>query len=705
MKFMNRTTKTRFASLLLASVLVGHTALGATQIYRSVGTQATALATGAANAMTIAAATATFSSALPDNIGVGDVIQYDSANGASINSYAIISGRTSSTVYTVKLSNGTSNPTAVAANTSWSIFRAYNDIDATTRFLENGNIDIAVRNFDNFSSGSPRDLVALNEIYNIAVYADGVFNITQAGKFYFAPTTYVTADATHYVRMYAPYATTDVGTSQRHTGKWTTSAARIETSGAWNCASCAPIVFYIAFMRIEGIQFRFNTTGAADQYMIWFETLDNALTPEYHVSNCIFRGDASNTYSSHIAIVTYNGSGIGTVGSEKIYNNIFYDFNGGASQSSAVYLGDNDVVYAYNNTIHNVKYGFLHDYTAAGVMELKNNIVQGATDGYSDTVGSFGASSTNNLSNVAADSPGANPQDSKTVTFVDSSNADHSLRDFRLAAGDTAAKDAGTSLSGDAILPFTTDIENATRSGTWDIGACEYANANSMTIASLTTSNVTVSAFDAQLTYTGDANTDGACTFYYCNNTDSAGCNPTAGTNVGAMTRGSGVFTVSVSGLTNPNNPSDVLNIRAVCTDTDGMSGSPLNTTVTLAAAGVNSLTTSLLVTNSVTTTSFGAQITFAGDANTNGACTFYYCDNTASPGCDPTAGSSTAMTRGAGVFTSAISGLTNQNPGHQYNIRTVCADADGVSANLSSTVTLTSDTLAPKPPSPVTIE
>jgi hypothetical protein len=45
---------------------------------------------------------------------------------------------------------------------------------------------------------------------------------------------------------------------------------------------------------------------------------------------------------------------------------------------------------------------------------------------------------------------------------------------YHLSSFDTAAKDAGVNLSGDVNLPFNTDIDGQTRSGTWDIGADEY---------------------------------------------------------------------------------------------------------------------------------------------------------------------------------------------------------------------------------------
>ena len=82
---------------------IGADELTSTALFRSVGITATALASGAANALTISGSTATFGSGLPTNIGVGDVIQYDSDGNSSIDALAFIHGKNiSDTVYTVK---------------------------------------------------------------------------------------------------------------------------------------------------------------------------------------------------------------------------------------------------------------------------------------------------------------------------------------------------------------------------------------------------------------------------------------------------------------------------------------------------------------------------------------------------------------------------------------------------------------------------
>ena len=61
--------------------------IAATDIYRSVGPgKVIALATGTspANNLTISGSTAAFTLEIPNNVGVGDVIQYDSDNNTTI---------------------------------------------------------------------------------------------------------------------------------------------------------------------------------------------------------------------------------------------------------------------------------------------------------------------------------------------------------------------------------------------------------------------------------------------------------------------------------------------------------------------------------------------------------------------------------------------------------------------------------------------
>jgi len=114
----------------------------------------------------------------------------------------------------------------------------------------------------------------------------------------------------------------------------------------------------------------------------------------------------------------------------------------------------------YNCTAHGCAAGF-----SGGLGMVAKNC--GAADCAEGFTGVFDAGSTNNASSLASDAPGTDPQNGVTPTFVSA------MTDLHLASGDTAWKDRGTDLSADALYPFSTDGDGATRTGTWDIGADE----------------------------------------------------------------------------------------------------------------------------------------------------------------------------------------------------------------------------------------
>ena len=142
-----------------------------TKIYRSVGPSATtAIAVGTSNAMNITGDRATFATALPDNVGVGDVIQYDDDDDGDIDSsdsLAFVTGRISNTQYTISNASGGA-PNPVNSDNNWSLFRAYTSLANAEKGVENTGIDSDLRNFDDWTAGGDattddvgKDLVTL----------------------------------------------------------------------------------------------------------------------------------------------------------------------------------------------------------------------------------------------------------------------------------------------------------------------------------------------------------------------------------------------------------------------------------------------------------------------------------------------------------------------------------------------------------------
>ena len=119
----------------------------------------------------------------------------------------------------------------------------------------------------------------------------------------------------------------------------------------------------------------------------------------------------------------------------------------------------------YNNTVAGAGTGFVGS-TGGGKTKAINNAAVSCTTGYT-TSANFTASSNNASTNSTP--PGTSPQSSVTVAYVNTGTGD-----YRTASGDTGLRDVGTDLSAAGTYPFSVDIENVTRSGTWDIGAYEY---------------------------------------------------------------------------------------------------------------------------------------------------------------------------------------------------------------------------------------
>jgi hypothetical protein len=395
--------------------------------------------------MTISSSTslATFATALADNIGVGDVVIYNT--GGTATATAFIHGRSSSTVYTVKTASGTL-PTVVTADTSWSIYRAYTTLaNAETGTENTGIANATIRNFDAWSGGA--DLVASNTQWNIAAYANGTTadTVTAINGW--------TTGQQNYIKVYTPVSTSEVGTSQRHQGKWDDNKYKI--SDSWGSA----ITINIPYIRIDGIQVALGATSGGDTGGITASANDSSIG--IYISNNIIKLNGVPTGGTYVGInvQAYN------LGVNYVWNNIIYDIKHNNSQVAIRARGANS--YIYNNTIYNSDIGLQPQY--AGNYHVKNNIVQNIINGFDDiTYGGFSwGSSDYNISDIAGDAPGSHSA-TATVSFVDAAN-----NDFHLASTDTVALDAGTSSPAtDVNLSFTDDIDGQLRRQ-WDIGADE----------------------------------------------------------------------------------------------------------------------------------------------------------------------------------------------------------------------------------------
>jgi hypothetical protein len=444
------------------------------QIYRSAAPGIDGvLANGATNHLNISGSTATFDTALPDNVGVGDALEYDDDNDGDIDaddSIAFITARTDSTHYTIKKVDGSAPTTPSAADEiHWNINRAYTSLANAESGIESTVIDPDLRNFDNWTAGGDattddvgKDLFTANEQWNIALYA----NETTADQTAVTINGWTTASA-NYLRVYTPTSASEVGTSQRHAGKWDNTKYKLQISTEGHTLEVRE-----SYTQIEGLQIQ-STTYAAEGSVYGISLYDpgaSGITGIRIDNNIIRSGDNSYALRLGIKVDPHIFAPV------YIWNNVIYNFSTVSGYGMSV---DTDYgtapSFVYNNTIINSTTGI---YSAYSDTKAINNIVKGSTDAFS---GSFANGSDYNATDIADSTVGevnTNPihdKQSQIFVFIDETN-----KDFHLSPSDTAAKDAGADLTSDSYLPFTTDIDGATRTGTWDIGADENTSLRSI---------------------------------------------------------------------------------------------------------------------------------------------------------------------------------------------------------------------------------
>jgi hypothetical protein len=413
----------------------GSPAWGATpvQMYRSVGPgPAASLANGGTNGnhLTITSTNAVFSQNLPNTVGIGDIIQYDSSSSGSENALAVITARTDAQHYSVIAPDGVSAPPAVTVAGTWDIFRAYTSLSNAAAGTVNALI--TVPGLD----PSGRNLVSLNQVWNLASYGD-----TTDTAAVDIPATWVT-DATHYLRIYAPYLSSEVAVSQRHAGVWNYSAYRLVVSTADN------IILNANDVTLEGLQVM--TASSDNAINIW------ATAANHRITQCLIVGGDQSGGSWNLGLEEESGHGAGIV---YAWNNIFYDFIG--SNGACLETANSSVTtYFYSNTIYHCDTGI----KGGSPIVMMDTLCQGTVGGAS-YINFIASTSDYNIADKGS-APGSHSTTNAGVQFVSTS-----AKNFHLAAADTVARGTGADLSADPVLPFTIDIDGQTRTSPWDVGA------------------------------------------------------------------------------------------------------------------------------------------------------------------------------------------------------------------------------------------
>ena len=108
-------------------------------------------------------------------------------------------------------------------------------------------------------------------------------------------------------------------------------------------------------------------------------------------------------------------------------------------------------------------------------------------------------------------------------------------------------------------------------------------NNNDVIALGLSISNIDIDSFTANITISNDENDNSAAQLFYCNETDSAGCDPLLFTPT-SLIKTDNSFKLILSSLASPNDAGDILNIVVVVSDIDGVTNATLTTQLTLQA-------------------------------------------------------------------------------------------------------------------------
>lgn len=443
-------------SLLIAAIIViPFTAEAQIVIKRSIRPGNTSVIHDlSTNAITISGSTLTATNPFPDSIGVGDAVQYDSSNSGAVTSIAFLHSRTSSTVWTVKRANGAA-PSPCTSDTDGDIFGAYTSMANYVAGTENTGISVTVRNFEVWGVTS---LITQQHNRHVVCYP-GTDATTVSWNGW-------DSNGTYKLEIYSPCLSTDVGTSQRHAGKFTGRCYFLSGNDATGMMKISTVSGNAYDITVTGIQIK-NTVGDG-----FHDGSGGAAVTKLTFDSCIFIGSAnSSTSASHSGI---DGSSTQT-GAYRVKNCVFYSWASTAvsNNNAAIHMNSSGgTLYAYNSS----DFGSDRSFALITGTAIAKNVI-GNNGGGSCFLGTWDAASTNNISK-RSDAPGSNPQNATVVAWVDSS-----AFDFHLKVTDTKARNAGVDLSADATLSFTNDVDGNVRSGTWDIGPDEEGATGSCGVA------------------------------------------------------------------------------------------------------------------------------------------------------------------------------------------------------------------------------
>ncbi len=279
-----------------------------------------------------------------------------------------------------------------------------------------------------------------------------------------------TTDSTHYIKIIG-----NSTTNGRHAGVWSTSKYRLSTSAGDGSDRGAIYIADVSLdLRIEGIQIETSFTAIENNQC------GNVIRAFYFKTGSLYLDGLICKHSGTLGAYTSDewrnvywqpeestGPYLLVMRNCVLYGNHQTAVRVGMGNSVA-----NASAYLYNNTIisgagDNGAGVEFDGYQSSGCVQVfKNNLIQGNNNDFVAGEEEITITHSNNITQDAS-SPDASYR-SKTVSFA-------AAGDYHLNSSDTVAKDQGADLSG-VTYGFTVNIDNETRSGTWDIGADELAS-------------------------------------------------------------------------------------------------------------------------------------------------------------------------------------------------------------------------------------
>jgi hypothetical protein len=244
---------------------------------------------------------------------------------------------------------------------------------------------------------------------------------------------------------------TTVG-AQRHQGVWNTGIYRLtqtNNNGLYFNSS--------AHVRLDGLQVQITINNGSSFVGIKLGNSNmTASNIDCRATNCLVK--AIETSGSITGFNDRPFDAATGAGNTVFINCVAIDCNQG-------YNTDRLGARFYNCGAYDCNYGFVDD---GGTAIAKNCIAYSTTN--QGFVGTFGGTGTsNNAEDDGNGVPGTGGFSGTTFTLVNAAGDD-----FHLAEADIGARARGVNLSADATYPFSIDIDDQTRTGTWDIGPDQF---------------------------------------------------------------------------------------------------------------------------------------------------------------------------------------------------------------------------------------